>query len=197
MERRASTVVPCGSPESKSKGRGQPRRSCGRRCLSSVGRFSPIDAPSWQRWLACAQAGEPASLPGSRSPLGDTHSHRAAPLAQRLRKSRRMGIQRRGAARGSLKLEAAAEAAAEAEAEREAAEKLAQVTRNPSPSVAAVMPTAAIPTPRTDGGCSRHPGWKQHAIRRLGVLLCTSSQHARDHTLALCWSKHSSLLAIR
>ena len=101
-----------------------------------------------------------------------THNHRAASLAQRLRKSRRMAIQRRGAARGSLKLEAAAEAAAEAVAEREAAEKLAQVMRNPSPSVAAAIPTAATPTPRADGGCSRHPGWKQNAVSAASVYFC-------------------------
>ena len=175
------------------------RSNLDRRDVDSLG--GRADAAAYLLWGASLPSTPQAGSDGWRarasrracSPLGDTHNHRAASLAQRLRKSRRMGIQRRGAARGSLKLEAAAEAVAE----REAAEKLAQVTRNPSPSVAAVMPTAAIPTPRTDGGCSRHPGWKQHAIRRLGVLLCTSSQHARDQTLALCLCADISTNSIR
>ena len=131
MEGRASTVVPCGSPESKPKGRGQPRRSVVRTPLLLWGASLPstpragskgVDflPPSWQRWLACAC--KPASLPDSRSPLGDTHKGGRNPLhlqpsgcpaRTEAPEVAQDGETAEGsAARGSLKLEAAAEAAA-------------------------------------------------------------------------------------
>ena len=151
-----------GYPADRPKGRGQPRRSCGRRRF--CGALLSLDAPSRQRWLACAciwracrtrdphlvtptKAGETPSLhPQSSGRLART---------QRLRKSRRVAMQRRGAAR------------THSNSRRRQRRSRSGRRRIVSPSVAAAMPAAAMRTPMPDGGCNRHPGWKQHAVTRV------------------------------
>ena len=98
--------VPCGYPADRPKGRGQPRRSCGRRRF--CGALLSLDTPSWQRWLACAciwracRTRDPHLVTPTKAvetPYSHPQSSGRLARTQRFRKSRRVAMQRRGAAR--------------------------------------------------------------------------------------------------
>ena len=74
---RAPTVVPCGSLESRPKGRGQPRRSCGRRCF--CGTLLSHRRPELAAMVGVrVQAGEPAPHLVTPTIIGPPRSHRGS-----------------------------------------------------------------------------------------------------------------------
>ena len=182
MEGRASTVVPCGSPESRPKGRGQPRRSVVRTPLLLWGASLPstprAGSDGWR-----ARASRRAC-----SPLGDTHNHPIGPprlhrgsgsragwgysdsggalLAAHSNSRRR---RRRGGAGGG----------GEAGASYEESQPVCRRRRANRRYTHTENGWRVQSAPGLETACGK---------RRLGVLLCTSSQHARDQTLALCLS---------